>query len=89
MKEDSVAWLRRTAAKCREFYLGESESVALDSAASEIEHLRAENARLRATLSDAIEFAEEGWGYASEHFRNKWDYAGQLAALKAALEVTE
>jgi len=46
----------------------------------------AEAARLKAALQEAITLAEEGWGYAGDYFRTKWGYAGQIAALKAALE---
>ncbi len=34
-------------------------------------------------LVDAIDFAEEGWGYAPEYFRTKWAYDDRLNALLA------
>jgi hypothetical protein len=56
---------------------------------AELARLESENAGLKRALREAIEFAEEGWGYAGGYFREKWDYAGQFAALKAALEEKE
>ena len=51
--------------------------------------LIAEIRRLRATLTDAVELIEESQNYISEYFYEKWDYRGQIAALKAVLEGTE
>ena len=42
-----------------------------------------ENELLRAELDDAIELAEEGWGYADEYFQKKWKFKERLAELKA------
>lgn len=46
---------------------------------------RAELEAAKAALSDAIELAEEGWGYADEYYRAKWDFEGRLATLRKAL----
>lgn len=43
---------------------------------------------LRRALREAIEFADEGWCYATDYFRDKWDYEGQRAALVAVLDAT-
>lgn len=40
---------------------------------------------LRAALEACIETAEEGWSYASDYFREKWDAEGQLARARVAL----
>ena len=47
-----------------------------------IKKLEAENAELRKAVEDAIEFAEEGWSYASDYFKEKWEYEKRLAELK-------
>lgn len=36
-------------------------------------------------LSDAIELAAEGWSYASDYFREKWDFEVRIEALRALL----
>lgn len=36
----------------------------------------------KAKLSEALDFAEEGWAYADEFYKAKWDYAGRLAAFR-------
>jgi hypothetical protein len=54
--------------------------------ATDIESAIAEILRLHRALQAAIEFAEEGWGYVSPYFCEKWGYDGQLATLKATLE---
>ena len=36
----------------------------------------------KAKLSEALDFAEEGWAYVDEFYKAKWDYAGRLAALR-------
>jgi|LakMenEpi03Aug12_release.lakeMendotaPanAssembly.Ray.scaffolds.fasta_scaffold1355311_2 hypothetical protein len=36
----------------------------------------------KAKLSEALDFAEEGWAYVDKYYRAKWDYAGRLAALR-------
>jgi len=38
--------------------------------------------RLRKLADDAIAFAMEGWAYAGEHFKAKWNYEGELAELR-------
>lgn len=43
------------------------------------------NADLRAALRDAIDLAEEGWAYAGDYFREKWELDTRLDALKQAL----
>lgn len=49
------------------------------------EERNARVAQLEAALREAIDFAHEGWGYASEYFHDKWDYAGRRSALVAVL----
>ncbi len=49
------------------------------------EALRTRAERAEGGLREAIDLAKEGWGYASEYFRDKWDSAGRIAKLKAAL----
>jgi hypothetical protein len=46
--------------------------------------LRAERDALAEALREAIDFASEGWGYASDYFRDKWMYEERIAALRAA-----
>jgi hypothetical protein len=66
------------------------------SAASEIERLsiqadkwELENLRLRRALEDAKE-AVQSWGaYADTYFQEKWDLAGDIAAIDAALSVSD
>jgi hypothetical protein len=41
--------------------------------------------RLRAALEHALEWGDEGWSYADEYYREKWDYKGQRAEIAAAL----
>jgi len=41
------------------------------------------NTHLRAELDEALELAEEGWGYASPYFQEKWSFKERLAELKA------
>jgi hypothetical protein len=41
---------------------------------------------LEAALQEAIEFADEGWAYASPYFIEKWDYKGHRERLQAALK---
>lgn len=38
---------------------------------------------LRAALQEAIAFAEEGWSYASDYFRDKWLYEERRCELRA------
>jgi len=51
----------------------------------ELERERAD--RLAEALDDAIELADEGWSYASDYFREKWNYVGEADALRAILAV--
>ena len=37
---------------------------------------------LRQGLRDAIDLAEEGWGYASEYFQNKWGYKDNISEIR-------
>lgn len=46
---------------------------------------RAREAGLRKALADAIELAEEGWGYASPYFREKWGVTARVQRLQDAL----
>ncbi len=48
--------------------------------------LKQRNAQLEEALREAIEFADEGWAYASDYFRWKWDYEGQRTRLLAQLD---
>lgn len=57
----------------------------LDDWNTRILGLEAEKERLREALEHAIEFAVEGWGYAPDYFKAKWDYEGELARHRAAL----
>ena len=53
---------------------------------AECAELRRENERLRKALRDAIE-AIEAWGsYASDYFKDKHDFDGDVARARAALE---
>ncbi len=54
--------------------------------ASLIADLKAEVARLRTELREAIEFAGEGWSYASPYFQEKWAYDERLAEFASAIE---
>lgn len=47
---------------------------------------QADLAAVRAALSDAIELAEEGWGYVDEYYYTKWKVYERMDALKKALE---
>jgi len=69
-----------------EWHLGTEVRQGLSSRLSAGDAAVAEVARLKAALREAIMLAEEGWGYAGDYFREKWDYEEQLATLKAALE---
>lgn len=40
----------------------------------------------RRAFEEAIELAEEGWGYASDYFRDKWECERQFKELRAILE---
>jgi hypothetical protein len=50
-----------------------------------IDALGAEVERLREALVEAVEFADEGWAYASSYFREKWDYDKRRALFAALL----
>ena len=45
--------------------------------------------RYRSALVAAIETAEEGWSYASDYFREKWDARARIDSLRAALAAGE
>lgn len=36
-------------------------------------------------LDDALELAAEGWCYASDYFRDKWDFEGEMGRLRQVL----
>jgi hypothetical protein len=36
-------------------------------------------------LEEAIQFGDEGWAYASDYFREKWEYERERANLRAVL----
>lgn len=42
--------------------------------------------RYKQALEDAIELAEEGWGYATPYFQEKWESEERIARLKDTLE---
>ena len=65
--------------------LGAAEKT-IDAAINEIESLRAEVARLREALADAIECVESWATYASEYFRDKHELSSDLDSLRAALK---
>ena len=44
--------------------------------------LRAEVERFRGVAIDTLGFAIEGWSYASDYFKDKWDYEGELERLR-------
>ena len=54
--------------------------------AAEVELERERAERLAEALDDAIQLADEGWSYASDYFRNKWNYTGEADALRAILD---
>lgn len=45
--------------------------------------------RLRIAIADAIELANEGWGYADPYFRVKWEFEDRRDAIVAALMATQ
>ena len=45
--------------------------------------------QLERALAEAIELAEEGWGYASPYFREKWACEQRIAELRALLPVPQ
>jgi hypothetical protein len=47
--------------------------------------VEAERDRLRATLVEALEWGDEGWSYASDYYREKWNCARERARIAAAL----
>ena len=55
--------------------------------AAEVELERERAERLAEALDDAIQLADEGWAYAGDYFREKWNYVGQADALRAILAV--
>jgi len=40
---------------------------------------------LEGLVVDTMDFAIEGWSYASEYFKDKWDYEGELERLRGRL----
>jgi hypothetical protein len=53
---------------------------------AECDRLRAERDAARAVALEACDVAEEGWAYAGEYFRDKWDAGGRLANLRMSLD---
>jgi hypothetical protein len=43
---------------------------------------------LEQALGDAIELAQEGWGYASTYFCEKWDSQGRIERLQEVLDAS-
>jgi hypothetical protein len=68
---------------CPTITLHEQRSVA--PSVSQQETGEREVTELRAALKDAIDLAEEGWGYASAYFRAKYDIVTTIADLRAIL----
>jgi hypothetical protein len=50
-----------------------------------LDAITAERDRLRAALVEALEWGDEGWSYASDYVREKWNCAGERARIAAAL----
>lgn len=46
-----------------------------------------EEEKLRAALASAIALAEEGWSYASDYFRKKWQCEERAQELRKILGV--
>jgi len=44
--------------------------------------LSRELAEAKEKLSEALDFAQEGWAYVDEFYKTKWDYEGRLARLR-------
>lgn len=44
---------------------------------------------LEAVLADAVALAEEGWSYASDYFKEKWNYEGELAEIRARAALSQ
>jgi hypothetical protein len=59
------------------------------SDAAEVERLRVKVEDLREALVEAREDVAEWGAYASPYFQEKWDLAGDLARIDAALSSTE
>jgi hypothetical protein len=53
----------------------------------ELARVTEERDRLRAHLEVAIDLAEEGWGYASEYFCQKWGFDERVLALRTVAGV--
>lgn len=53
--------------------------------ASQLEAERAKLAGLVEAMSECIDLAEEGWAYASDYFREKWEFEKEIAKARAAL----
>lgn len=45
--------------------------------------------RLRKAVADAVELADEGWGYADPYFRVKWEFQSRRDAILASLAATQ
>ena len=56
---------------------------------SENEALRERVSRLESALTLAIDLVDHWGGYASEYFQQKYNLAGDLATLRAALAAKE
>jgi hypothetical protein len=54
---------------------------------AELARVAEERDRLRAHLEVAIDLAEEGWGYASEYFCQKWSFDERVLALRTVAGV--
>jgi predicted nucleic acid-binding Zn-ribbon protein len=57
----------------------------VDRIAAKLSEAQARIAALKEALRDAIQFAVEGWSYAPDYFKEKWEYEKELAELRARL----
>jgi hypothetical protein len=51
-----------------------------------VDKVEAERDQLRAALEEALEWGDEGWSYASEYMREKWDCDGQRSRIADAID---
>lgn len=72
--------------ECRHMTCHQCEDANLVSLREEYEIMREDNEKLRALLAEALDLAEEGWGYADAYYKAKWRYDERLAALRPPKE---
>ena len=56
-----------------------SECIGLEDTVTQ---LRSENTRLQKAVDELLDFAAEGWAYASDYFKEKWNFEGEYKRLK-------